>query len=723
MERGPSGVFSSIGEQLPFLGRLLLCSALLALVAYLAARAQPHQGFVPVWPSGGLALALLWRHGVRYWPAVLVSNTALSMSVGTPLLVALGVGWLQVLIVLVALYLLQRWHVDPLLSELRELRNFFFALLLACALSLPIYAVRMALVFDYPVSRALAFGADYFLSAAFNFLIFAPLLVSWPRPPLPAGNRRWLFIAILLGLVAASYGVMSADAALQDRLLFLLAPFVLACALVAGVAGVSVAAACLAMVLVAMAQAPVSIADSIVRSVFVVVATLTGYLLAVAFGERERAAAEMDFRARHDALTSLMNRYEFENRVRAALHDTARRYAMLYLDLDQFKLVNDTCGHLVGDAMLRQLAATISQALPPQAVVARLGGDEFGCLLPDATLESTQVAARGLHDAIQAFELPVGSLRFSVGVSIGATFLLPDEDAAPDDVLGRADVACYTAKERGRNRTHFHSPGDAGMQGRKIEIETVSQLQADLARGVFQLFVQRIEHIATPDAAEEFYEVLLRESGAREDSIESLLGVAQRYGLIAYVDRWVLEQAARFLGRHPGRRLRVSVNVAATSLESEGFESFVLGLPLRHGFSSTQLVMEITEAVAVQNLTQAVATLHRLREHGFGVSLDDFGSGVASFGYLNELPVSMVKLDGRFVRDLGTDPGAEVIIEALARVAKLRGIDSIAEWVEDIALIARLRSLGIDYAQGYAIHRPVPIESIEVTAVSVPVRA
>src|SRR5438445_5896164 len=431
----------------------------------------------------------------------------------------------------------------------------------------------------------------------------------------------------------------------------------------------------------------------------------------------------MDFHARHDALTGLMNRYEFENRVRAALHDRVLRYAMLYLALDQFKLVNDTCGHLVGDAMLRQLAATIRQALLADATVARLGGDEFGCLLPHATPDSTQIVARGLHDAIQAFELPVGSLRFSVGVSIGATFLLPDEDATPDDVFGRADVACYTAKDRGRNRTHFYSPGDASMQGRKIEIETVSQLQMDLARGAFELFVQRIDNIGAPADTDEFYEVLLRESGAHENSIESLLGVAQRYGLIVYVDRWVIEQATRFLGRHPGRRLRVSVNVAATSLESEGFESFVLGLPVRHGFAPAQLVLEITEAVAVQNLTHAVATLHRLRKHGFGVSLDDFGSGVASFGYLNELPVSMVKLDGRFVRDLGKDPGAEVIIEALARVARLRGIVSIAEWVEDVAQIPRLRSLGIDYAQGYAIHRPAPLASVETKVLAAPVRA
>jgi len=633
------------------------------------------------------------------------------------MLIATGVGSLQVLIVMVALYLLHHWNVHALLPNIRQLTGFVAVLCMASALAIPIYTLRMDLVFGYPPWRALAFGIDYFVSAALSFLIFTPLLVAWPAKVLPSVAKRVLFVATLVGLAGAGIGVLSVDPALQDRLLFLLLPFVIICALAAGVGGASAASALLAMILVGMAQAPVAITDSMLRSIFVATAALTGYLIAVVFRERERAAADMEFHARHDALTGLMNRYEFENRVRAALRDTSRRYALLYLDLDQFKLVNDTCGHLIGDGMLRKLAGTIEHALPKGAVLARLGGDEFGCMLSDTNLEQAQVVARGLHDAIQAFELPVGTLRFTVGVSIGATFLTPGTDVTPDDVLGRADIACYTAKERGRNRTHFYDPGDASTQGRHAEIQTVSQLQVDLARGAFELFAQRIDNIADPTDNEQFYEVLLHEKEAKDQgSIETLLGTAQRYGLIAHVDRWVLSQAARFLGSHAGQPLRISANIAATSLESEGFEAFVLGLPARHGFLSRQFVIEITEAVAVQNLTHAVATLRRLREHGFGVSLDDFGSGVASFGYLNELPVSMVKLDGRFVRELGKDPAAEVIIESLTRVAMLRGIPCVAEWVEDSAVIAKLRGLGVTYVQGYAIHRPAPLDSLVLEA-------
>jgi EAL domain-containing protein (putative c-di-GMP-specific phosphodiesterase class I) len=187
---------------------------------------------------------------------------------------------------------------------------------------------------------------------------------------------------------------------------------------------------------------------------------------------------------------------------------------------------------------------------------------------------------------------------------------------------------------------------------------------------------------------------------------------AQRYGLLAKLDRWVLQQSAQQLGSSAKPNLRLSVNVSATTLESDGFREFVLALPQRYGFRTRQLLLEITEAVAVRNLRRAVETLQALREHGIDICLDDFGSGVASFGYLSDLPVNIVKIDGRFIRDLDKDPAAEIVIESLTRIAALRGISSIAEWVEDALLIPRLRELGVNYAQGYAIHVPVPLESV-----------
>ncbi len=719
MEPGDGLAERGARDYLIFAYRLVLCTLLLILVSWLAAAAQPNQGYVPIWPSGGIGLGLLWRHGARYWPAVLAAGTSLSMSVGTPLLIALGVGWLLVLIVMVALYLLHRWHVDVLLADMSQLIRFLLALAIATSLSVPIYGLRMALVFGYAPLKALAFGADYFLSALLSFLIFAPLVVAWSARTFDRPAKRWMFAIGMASIAVGGWWVVLIDPQLQDRLLFLMLPFVVLCALSAQIGGAAAAAALLTMVMAAMARSPVPITDSILRTLFALVAVLTGYLVAAAFREREHVAAEMDTLARHDALTGLMNRFEFENRVANALRDSERQYALLYLDLDQFKLVNDTCGHLAGDHMLRRLAATIGNALPDNAILARLGGDEFGCLLPDANTNDVQAAASRLHEAINSFEFLVGELRFTVGVSIGTTFISAGEDQSPDDVLARADVACYAAKEHGRNRTHAYDPYDQGMQGRHSEIQRISQLQSDLANGVFELHAQRIIDLRDPDDSAPFYEVLLRHAqGVPGETIESVIGMAQRYGLLAQIDRWVLELSASYLENASATNVRLSINIGATTLDSEGFENFVLALPARYAFDARRMVLEITEAVAVQNLTRAVATLRRFREHGFEISLDDFGTGVASFGYLSDLPVSMVKIDGRFVRDMGKDPTAEVVIESLARVAALRGITCVAEWVEDLAILPKLRKLGVTYAQGYAIHRPEPLLSIGAIRVS-----
>jgi diguanylate cyclase (GGDEF)-like protein len=293
----------------------------------------------------------------------------------------------------------------------------------------------MWLVFSYPPDRAIAFGVDYFLSALFSFLIFTPLVAAWPVRISAGRAKRWLFAGAMLVIAVAGWAVLRVDPVFQDRLLFLLLPFVVVCAVAAGVGGASAASALLAMVMTAMAQQAVPVADSILRSLFAVIATLTGYLIAVVFSEREGTASEMDYRARHDVLTGLINRYEFDNRITAALRDTDRRHAVLYLDLDQFKLVNDTCGHLAGDHMLRQLAKTIERSLPEGAALARLGGDEFACLLPDATENKVDWLARSLHDVVRAFEFPVGELRFRVGVSIGTTFLSAADDRGSDDAL------------------------------------------------------------------------------------------------------------------------------------------------------------------------------------------------------------------------------------------------------------------------------------------------
>ena len=712
MEIAPTRTVSSDRTQLRFIGLLAAWTVLLSLVAFLSAFAQADPGFIPIWPATGIGLALLWHHGARYWPAVFVANTISSMVVGTPLIAASGVGVLEVLIALTALRLLRRWNVHLSLPDMRQFTAFVAALLVASSIASPLSALRRSFRFQFPPPRALAAGVEYFLSAAFSFLIFTPLVLAWSHENFPHAARRWLFLASMGVLAIAGWCVLSVAPALQDRLLFLLLPVVVICAVVAGIGGASAACVVLTMVLNVMAHTPASISETLLRSFFVLTAALTGYLIAVMFRERERAAAQMAYRAQRDPLTGLINRYEFDNRVNAVLRDAPAAHALMYLDLDQFKLINDTCGHLAGDDMLRQLSTAIAKTLPADAALARLGGDEFACLLPGATPEGLDEVASRLHDAVRRFEFPVGDLRFNVGVSIGTTFLSADDRSA-DEVLARADVACYAAKDQGRNRTHAYTSSDADAHGWHSDLQKISQLQAQLARGQFQLYAQQIVSIDDAAPRTDVYEILLRHADPDSDlPIGNVFESARRYGLTARVDRWVLEQAALFLHAHAATGLRLSVNVSAATLESDGFREFVIALPDRHRFAARQLMLEITEAFAVRNLTGAVETLVALRTRGIDICLDDFGSGVASFGYLGDLPVSIVKIDGRFVRDLRTDPAAEIVIGSLARIAALRGIRCVAEWVEDLDLIPRLRKLGVSDAQGFAIHSPAPLASI-----------
>ena len=706
-------MLGTIRNQARYAVETVVAAAVMAAASWLGLHSQLDANFAPIYPENGIALALLWRYGPRYWPAVFIASTFASHFVGTPWFAATAVGWIDVLLVMVALILLERWKVQPTLERRRDLGGFTLAILVAAFLAAPIYGYREVLVFGDDLIPALSLGIHYFLSAFFSYLILTPLILVWTAGYLKGMTRVWALITNTFAILVIGWIIIAAGSGLREQLLFLLVPLVVMAAVIGRIGGAAVAAASMILILMVLGgRSVVSLQDDAVHTVFIALATLTGYLLSAVLAERERAVAELDYRARHDTLTNLLSRYEFENRVRRAIRDPAGRYALLYLDLDQFKLVNDTCGHLAGDDMLRSLAATLEEATPSDAVLARLGGDEFGYLLPRSGLPEAEAFARKIHETIRGFRYVVGELNFTVGGSIGATLISPD-DHTPDDALRRADIACYTAKETGRNRTSIYTPTDAAMNRRHEDIYTLSQLQSALEGGQFQLYVQRIQNIADPADDRPFYEVLLRlsDSGSIR-SVKEILENAQRYGVMAQVDRWVFEQSAGFLDRNRGKGIRLSINVTATSLESPGFGDFILGLPGRFNFEPSQMCVEITEAVAMYDLASAVAILQRLRERGFDVALDDFGAGVASFGYLRQLPVSIVKIDGNFVRDLGHDPVSAVIIESLARVSHLRGLACIAEWVEHDDLIPLLRELGVTHVQGYTIQKPMPMTSL-----------
>ncbi|HEX7047963.1 MAG TPA: EAL domain-containing protein [Gammaproteobacteria bacterium] len=700
-----------------FAARVALASALLVAVALLAAAAQPDTDYAPVWPATALGLALMWRHGLGYWPAVLISNFVLAENVGviSPWL-SLANALLELLVALLALYMLRRFRVDIALAGLKPLGTFMLIAAVACIPVTIVFPAVVMFVFERPFGASLQHGFHYWAASFFSLMIFTPLLVSASQLPAISFHRMGRLALLLAATVLVAAGIVVFARTTGEQMLFLLLPLVAACSIVAGVTGASAAAfvVTLCLILTEAGADPSPLATQ-TRLLFAAMIIVTAYLLGAIWADRRRASIELEHRARHDALTGLMNRYEFERRLYAALRGEAGQNALLYLDLDQFKLLNDTCGHMAGDEVLRELGAALSRALPSSARLARLGGDEFGCLIHRCSEETARDIAEILLHTIRDFRYASGDLQFSLGVSIGITWFAANTGDTVDSVLGRADVACYAAKEEGRNRVHVYHPGDAGMLRRHWEIREASQLQAALEAGRFELYAQRICNISDSDSDERFFEVLLRladENGEMVSAAE-FLPVAQRYGMISLIDRWVLERASAFLGDQPDPRLRLGVNLSGATLDTPGFAEMIAALPVRYGFSPRQLCLEVTESVAINRLTRAVDGMKRLRRQGFDIALDDFGSGVASFGYLRELPVSLVKLDGHFVRDIGRDPAAALVIEALVQVAALRNIRCVAEWVEEQSALDRLRVLGVHYAQGFLLHRPEPLRLLE----------
>jgi len=713
MERGTVRV-TPVRETAHFLWHLALSTIVLSLVAMLAAFAQPDAGFVPVWPSSGIGLALLWRHGARYWPAVFVSNTVSSMTVGTPLLEATGVGWLEVLIAMSALRLLQHWRVQISLPDMRQFFGFVAALLIASSLAIPIYALRMEVLFGEMPARALAIGAEYCVSASFSFLIFTPLMLAWPHQGFPHGRRRGVFVASMLALVLVSWWVLSLGAAPQDRLLFPLLPIIIICALAAGIGGASTACAVLTMVLNAMAPASASISDTLLRSFFVLSATLAGYLLAIMLRERERTAKEMEFRARHDALTGLLNRDEFEHRVNVALAGGSR-HALLYLDLDKFRVVNDLCGHAAGDQLLRDVSVLLNSTLPEGKVIARLGGDEFAVLLADSVAQPAITVADKLRQAIHDFQFVHGDRSFWLAISIGVVFPEPGIDTF-EMALADADRACYQAKEEGRNRVRLYEPSDRDMIVRRAEMDWVSRLRSAIEENRLQLYAQPIVSVADPGNSDGHVELLLRLIDERGGLVSPMafIPAAERYGLMPSIDRWVVEAAfSRFARLVAAKRMTGSemwaINLSGATLGDEGFPEF-----LKHQFAQHQLrfgaiCFEVTETAAIGNLSRARKFMLEMKALGCCFALDDFGAGASSFSYLQNLPVDYLKIDASFVTDIMDNPVKDAMVRAINQIGHVMGIKTIAEGVESPDLLGSLRAIGVDYAQGYAFGRPQPI--------------
>ena len=434
--------------------------------------------------------------------------------------------------------------------------------------------------------------------------------------------------------------------------------------------------------------------------------------------ENRQLTRQLEYDATHDALTGLINRAEFERRLERALASARQygaRHALCYLDLDQFKVVNDTAGHMAGDELLRQINMILSGMFRDRDTLARIGGDEFGLLLENCPLDHAQFIAQTIVSAIREYRFCWEGCIYQIGVSIGlASITAETENTA--QLLTQADVACYIAKETGRNRAYLYQQEDAETTQRHGEILGAAGLRDALEQGQFRLHYQPIVPLNGPDQRPVRYEVLLRvayKSGPDETSElvlpAAFIPAAERYGLMSAIDRWVIQTAFReYAGGIGQTGARIAINLSGNSLSDETLLDFIEAQFAEQAFPPAQVCFEITETAAIQNLRPALSLMTALKRRGSQFALDDFGSGLSSFHYLKTLPVDYLKIDGSFVKDMVDDANDDALVAAINQMGHTLGLQTIAEYAHSSAVVERLRELGVDYAQGYFFGQPAP---------------
>jgi len=424
----------------------------------------------------------------------------------------------------------------------------------------------------------------------------------------------------------------------------------------------------------------------------------------------------LSYHASHDILTGLVNRREFENCLERALKSAKARetsYALCYLDLDQFKIINDSCGHNAGDALLSQLGALLKSKIRWRDTLARLGGDEFGLLLESCSLEEAMGTADALRKAIREHKFIWDERNFSLGVSIGVVPITAEnQDIAA--VLTAADSAAQAAKEAGRNRVFSYEEHDIDLMRRRREMQWAARINNALEDSRFELFRQTIQPLQKSEPGAH-YELLLRmrdENGALV-SPDLFIAAAERYGITPNIDRWVVEHAFRWLVSEADERERLvmcSINLSGQSLTDDGFLPFVIKQFQRSGIDAEKICFEITETAAIASYAQASRFINALKELGCKFALDDFGTGLSSFGYLKHFPVDFLKIDGSFVKEILHDPIDREMVRSINEIGHLTGKQTIAEFAENSEIITMLKGMGIDYAQGYGVSEPQRIQ-------------
>ncbi|MFW5970356.1 MAG: EAL domain-containing protein, partial [Halofilum sp. (in: g-proteobacteria)] len=447
--------------------------------------------------------------------------------------------------------------------------------------------------------------------------------------------------------------------------------------------------------------------------------------------ESVKLSARLRYEASHDALTALTNRREFERRLTrliGARRQADRVHSICYIDLDRFKIINDSEGHMAGDEVLRQVSGVLHQHVRTGDTIARVGGDEFALLLENCDAPHALRIAEDLVRAVSEFRFFWNDQVFRLDLSIGIAEILSHESAV-SEIMRNADAACAVAKEAGGGRAHVYRADDHEMQRRHGEIEWISRITRALERNAFELYIQPIiECRAETHEHGMYFEILVRmrtEEG-RVLLPSSFLPAAERYGLAIRIDRWVIGALFDWFRHNPAVVPRVdacSINLSGTSVDDPDFaEQLVTDLQTAP-LAPSQLRFEITETAAIGHLAQAGRFMKRLASLGCRFSLDDFGSGLSSFGYLRSLPVDTLKIDGQFVRDIARDPVDHALVRSINDIGRVLGLTTVAEYVEDLATLEALRTIDVDFVQGYFSGHPVPIDTLSGEPSDAPVTA
>ena len=470
-------------------------------------------------------------------------------------------------------------------------------------------------------------------------------------------------------------------------------------------------------VLSAFAGAVESVLMDVNLGLAVVLASLTIWRVRRFLKQRRSIEGALSWQASHDPLTGIANRRAFEDRLHAATSNEDRPpLALMFLDLDQFKIVNDTSGHAAGDELLRRICLPLQRELGPSDLLARLGGDEFSIFVPDCPMTRALELAETLRTVVETFDFVRDGRAFRVTASVGLVHV--DAGAITTQELMRAaDMACYMAKEKGRNRVHIHRPEDQDLVRHAGEMNWVQRIHQALEEDRFCLYAQDIVSLAGRREEGLHVELLIRlrdETGALVPP-GSFLPAAERFGLMGLIDRWVVGMAFRMLAERRDDATAepidcCAINLSGTTIGDEGFLAFLAQEFAKTGIAPGIICFEITETSAITNLVAATSFVDDLRALGCRFSLDDFGSGMSSFAYLKHLPVDFLKIDGSFVKNLLSDKVDRTMVEAINKIGHVMGKHIIAEYVETEALREVLGQMGVDYGQGYGIAMPKPFD-------------